>query len=234
VTTARVAGLLYLLTGLAAVFGLQYVPRTLIVTGDAAATADHVRSAELLFRLGIASELISATGFIFLALALYSLFESVDRGQASLMVVLVLVSVPISFLAVVSELGALTVLSGADFLSVLGGPQREALALVFVRTHGQTLLVNEIFWGLWLVPLGVLVMRSGFAPRVIGALLILAGAAYIVITSVSILLPDFATVVSTIAALPQAAGEVSMIVWLLTTRAGANAPASSATIRARA
>jgi len=191
------------------------------------------RVAGLLFRLGIASELISATGFIFLALALYRLFESVDRGQASLMVVLVL-SVPISFLAVVSELGALTVLSGADFLSVLGGPQREALALVFVRTHGQTLLVNEIFWGLWLVPLGVLVMRSGFAPRVIGALLILAGAAYIVITSVSILLPDFATVVSTIAALPQAAGEVSMIVWLLTTRAGANAPASSATIRARA
>ncbi len=143
------------------------------------------RVAGLLFRLGIASELISATGFIFLALALYRLFESVDRGQASLMVVLVLVSVPISFLAVVSELGALTVLSGADFLSVLGGPQREALALVFVRTHGQTLLVNEIFWGLWLVPLGVLVMRSGFAPRVIGALLILAGAAYIVITSVS-------------------------------------------------
>ena len=220
----RVAGLLYLLLVITGFFGTFYVPITLIVPGDAGATADHIRTSESLFRLGIASELISATVFIFVVLALYRVFKGVNQEQASLMVVLVLVSVPISFLTVVSEIAALALLSGADFLSVFGKPQLEALALVFLRLHSQGTVVAEIFWGLWLFPLALLVIRSGFVPRVVGVLLIIAGSAYLAVTFTSVLLPQYAGVVSSVATLPEA-GELSIVLWLLTTRTRAISPA---------
>jgi hypothetical protein len=229
VTPARAAGLLYLLVAITGAFGTFYVPLALVVPGDAAATADRIRSSEALVRLGIASELVSATLFIFLALALYRLFKAVDRQSASLMVILVVVSVPISFVGVACELGALGLLSGASYLSVFGAPQLEALAYVFLRLHTHAIVVAEIFWGLWLFPLALLAIRSGVVPRAVGVLLIVAGSAYLVVTLTAVLLPAFASLVSAVATLPEA-GELSMIVWLLTTRTGApsRAPAEIA------
>ena len=110
---ARVAGLLYVLVGITGAFGIAIV---LIVPGDATATADRIRSSESLFRLGIASELIAAVSFIFLVLALYRLFKGVSEERASLMVTLVLVSVPISFLNVLNAIAALVFFSGPDYL----------------------------------------------------------------------------------------------------------------------
>jgi len=214
---ARVAGLLYLLSGLPAVFSYQYVPGALIVRGDAAATAERVVSSEWLLRLGIAGELISAVGSIFLVLALYQLFKEVDRRVALLMVILVLVAVPISFVNVLSEIAVLALLGRADLLSVFEKPQLDALASMFLSLHGEGLVVVSIFWGLWLLPLGVLVMRSGFAPRVIGVLLIPAGLAYVIASSTNILLPQFASVVSRLAPIPEGLGEVPMLLWLLIT-----------------
>ena len=185
----RATGLLYLVLAITAAFGAFYVPLTLIVPGDAAATAERIRVSETLLRLGIASELISATLFIFLALALYRLFRGVDQQLASLMVILVAVSVPISFVGVAAELGALGVLSGADYLSVFGKPQLEALAFVFLRSHTQAIIVAEVFWGLWLFPLGLLAIRSGFVPRVVGVLLIIAGSAYLAVTFAAVASP---------------------------------------------
>ena len=95
--TARVAGLLYGLVGVTGAFGITIVPLTLIVRGDPTATAERIRSSESLFRLGVASELIASVSFIFLVLALYRLFKGVSEERASLMVTLVLVSVPISY-----------------------------------------------------------------------------------------------------------------------------------------
>jgi Domain of unknown function (DUF4386) len=214
---ARVAGLLDLLSGIPAVFSYQYVPGALIVRGDAAATAERVTTSEWLLRFGIASELISSILFIFLVLALYRLFKGVDRGLASLMVILVLVSIPISFVNVLSEIAAVTLLTRADLLSVFDKPQLDALASMFLGLHGQGLAVVSIFWGLWLLPLGVLVMRSGFAPRVIGVLLIPAGLAYVIASATNILPPPFATVVSRLAPIPEGLGEVPMLLWLLIT-----------------
>jgi hypothetical protein len=216
----RAAGLLYLLLGISAAFGSFYVPLTLTAPGDPTATAERVRSSEGLLRLGIAAELTAATLFIFLAVALYRLFEGVDRRQASLMVILAVVSVPISFLGVVCELGALGLLSGANYLSVFGTPQLEALAFVFLRLHTQAVIVAEIFWGLWLFPLARLALRSKVVPQVVGVLLFLAGSAYLVVTLAAVLAPAYAGFVSSVALLPEA-GELSMIVWLLTTRARA-------------
>ncbi len=138
-------------------------------------------------------------------------------------VIFVLVSVPISFVNVLNEIAALMLLRGPEFLSVFDRHQLDALALVFLRLHSQGLfVVAGIFWGLWLLPLGLLVMRSGFAPRALGVLLILAGVAYVAVSLTSLLLPQYLQLVSTVAILFEA-GEVPMIAWLLIT--GAKRPA---------
>lgn len=210
----RVAGVLYLLLAITGFPGLILIPRALIVPADAAATADRIRTSEALFRLGITSELVSGVLFIFVALALYRLFSGVDRDLASLMVILVLVSVPIGLVAVASEMGVPALLSGADIFSALGTPQRQALAMVLLRLHGQGVAVAAVFWGLWLFPLGVLAIRSGFVPRVVGALVIVAGTGYVTASFASLLLPAYATLVASVAMVAEA-GEFAMILWLL-------------------
>jgi hypothetical protein len=211
---ARVAGLLYLLLGITAPIGLEYVPGRLIVTGDATATADRIRAAESLFRIGIASELFHQTVAIFLVLALYRLFEAVNRDHAVQLVILgALVSVPIMFVNVLNEIATLVLVGDASFLSVFDRQQRDALALLFLRLHTQGINVASIFWGLWLFPFGMLVIRSGFIPRVLGVLLILAGAAYLVSSFVTVLLPHQAHRVGQVAMILEL-GELPIIFWL--------------------
>lgn len=212
--TARVAGFLYLLMGIPGFFSLMYVPRTLIVPGNATATANNILASEMLFRIGIVSGLISGTAFIFLVRALYRLLNGVSKTHASLMVTLVVVSVAIAFLNEVNNLAALTLFRGADFLSVFDKPQRNALAMLFLRLHSQGNFVNEIFWGLWLLPFGLLVMRSGFIPRILGVLLIVNCFAYVAASLTSLLLPSYANVVF-LATLPALLGELWIVLWLL-------------------
>lgn len=191
--TARKAGLLYLLLAVSAPLGLMYVPSRLIVAGDATATADRIRASEWLLRLGIGSELFHQAVVIFLVLALYRLFKGVNEYHASLVVILgALVSVPIVFVNVLNEVAALIVLSGADFLSVYGKSQLDGLAYLFLRLHGQGLVVASVFWGLWLLPFGILVIRSGFIPRVLGYMLFLAGAGYLAGAFATLITPQYA------------------------------------------
>lgn len=177
--TARIAGLLYVLASIPGVFCLLYIPSRFIVWGDAAATANKILSSEFVFRLGIVSELISFTGFIFVVSALYRLFHGVNKTCASLMVTLVLISIPISLVNVLNEIAALTLIRGADFLSVFDKPQRDALATLFLDLHFQGFMVAQVFWGLWLIPFGLLVFKSGFLPRILGVLLIIACFGYL-------------------------------------------------------
>ena len=176
---ARVAGLLYLLASLPGAFSLLYVPSHFIVSGDAAATAHKIAGSELVFRLGILSELTGFIGFIFVVWALYRLLVGVSKAHASLMVALMLISIPISLVNVLNETAALTLVRGANFLSVFDKPQRDALAMLFLRVHFDGFMVAQIFWGLWLIPFGVLVYKSGFLPRILGLLLILACFGYL-------------------------------------------------------
>ena len=210
---ARIAGLLYLLACIPAPFALIYVPGALIVPGDATATANHVRASETLLRLGIAGELISAAAFIFVVFALYRLFEGVNKQLASLMVTLFVVSVPISFLNVLNDVAALILARGADFLSVFDKGQLDALVLLFLRLHNYGLLVAQIFWGLWLIPFGLLVMRSGFIPRVLGIFLMIACLGYLASSFTPLLLPEYARLVSRFATVLEL-GELSVL-WLL-------------------
>jgi len=211
---ARRAGLIYLLLAVSAPFGLMYVPGKLIVAGNATATADNLRASEWLLRLGLASELFHQVVVIFLVLALYRLFKAVDEGLAKQLVVLgALVSVPIMFVNVLNHVAALLLVSGADFLSVFAKPQLDALAYLFVRLHGRGVTVTSIFWGLWLFPFGLLVLRSGFIPRVFGYLLMVAGAAYLAASFATLVLPQYAPIVGQVA-LPLEVAEVPIVVWL--------------------
>jgi hypothetical protein len=201
------------LGGITAPFSLIYLPRTLVVPGDATATANHVRASETLLRLGIASELIGSIIFIFVALALYRLFKGVNETHALAMVTLLLVSVPISLLNVLNEIAALVLVSGADFLSVFERRQLDALVLLFLRLHSQGIAVAAVFWGLWLFPFGMLVIRSGFIPRALGVFLMIAGSAYLVSSFSSMLLPQYARLLRFATVLE--AGELPIMLWLL-------------------
>ena len=211
---ARVAGLLYLLASIPAPFALIYVPGTLIVSGDATATANHVRASETLFRLGIASELFGFIIFIFVVLALYRLFKAVDKKHALAMATLILISIPISLFNVLNEIAALVLASGAKFLSVFETRQLDALAYLFLRLHGQGFVVAQIFWGLWLFPFGILVIRSGFIPRFLGVLLFIAGCGNLASSFTSLLLPSYRHLVDQFA-MVLTIGELPIIFWLL-------------------
>ncbi len=212
--TARRAGVLYLVNGLTGFFGIVYVPSRLIVYGNAAATANNILGSERLFRAGIVCELICAAEFIFLLWVLYRLFGGVNKTHAALMVILGLAFVPIMCVNALNEIAALTLLGRADFLSALGRPQREALAMVFLDLHRYGYVVGWIF-GLWLFPFGVLVVRSGFLPRILGVLLIAAGFGYLADSLTPLLLPGYENLVSRLAAIPLTLGEPAIILWLL-------------------
>jgi len=222
----RFAGLLYVLMSIFGFFAMAYVPSKLIVHGNAAATANNIAAFETLFRLGIASQLIGQAGFIFVALALYELLKGVNRRQASLMVTLIVVSIPIAFLNEVNSFAALVLVRGADFLSGFDKPQRDALAMLFLNLHGRGLVVAELFWGLWLFPLGLLVYKSRFLPRFLGVWLALAGFAWVVLCLTGVLCPQYADRVNSYSQ-PAVLGEIAFMLWLLIK--GAKPPAPEAT-----
>jgi hypothetical protein len=213
---ARVAGLLYLGLALTAPFGLIVVPSMLFVSGDAAATAERIRASEGILRLGIGSELVHQVVAIFLVLALERLFAHVHRGLARQVVVLgALVSVPIVFVNVLNEVAAIALARGAPYLAPLDPAQRDALAYLFVRLHGEGIQVASVFWGLWLFPLGLLLWRSGLrGGRLVGALLFAAGASYLCTSFTSLVVPAWDAAATTYLG-PLDIGELSVVVWLL-------------------
>jgi len=221
----RLAGLLYVLTSFVGFFSMGYVPGKIIVHANAEATATNIAAHETLFRLGIAAQLIGMAGFIFVATALYDLLKGVNRRQASLMVTLIVVSVPIAFLNELNSIAALVLVRGADFLSIFDKPQREALAMLFLDLHHQGLVVAELFWGLWLFPLALLVYRSRFLPRFLGVWLSLAGIAWVILSFTALLVPQLESKVYSYSQ-PAMIGEIIFMFWLLIR--GAKPPALAA------
>jgi hypothetical protein len=223
---ARLAGALYVAMGVTAWFSLMYVPHAIIVRGDAAATARNIMASEFLFRLGIVSELLSQTIFLFLALTFYSLFKEVDRNQARTMVALVLVAVAIEFVNCLNLVAPLVLLSGAEYLAAFPKTQLDALALSFLRLRASGVSIVSVFWGLWLIPLGLLVMKSRFMPRALGILLMLAGLGYAGGSLLGVLYPAGASRYFSIVTQPLAAlGELTTVAWLIFK--GAHAPSSA-------
>jgi Domain of unknown function (DUF4386) len=212
---ARVAGAIYLLAILIGPFSLIYVPGTLIVSGNAAATAANILTHETLFRLGILGDLLNGTIILFLVFALYRLFKGVDQDLAALVVILGgLMQTPIYFLNSLNWIAALTLVHGAHYLAVFTKAQQDALAMLFVHLHGQANLISLVFAGLWLFPFGMLVIRSGFFPRFLGIWLIVEGFAWPVVTLTGLFAPQYQDRVFTFGQ-PLFFGEIAMMFWML-------------------
>ena len=218
---ARIAGLLYLMLVPTGVFSLIYVPATLVVLGDAAATIQNIEASELLYRSGIYVGLLSNLIFVLVALALHRLLKDVSEMHATLMVVLVLISVAISFGNSFNQLAVLIILEKPEFLSAFDQAQLEGAAYLFLRLQSHGIQIIQVFWGLWLIPLGILAYRSGFIPKVFGILLWPAASAYVMSNFIFVLLPQYQAALSPIFTGLEML-ELPIILWLVI--AGARTP----------
>ena len=211
--TAHRAGALYLLlliVGLVDMFGFP----DFLAPGDATATARNIIAAEPTYRLYILTDFFTLVLFIVVVVSLSKLLNAVDKWYAMLMVLLVTVGVTIGLVNLLNKIAPLILLSGGNYWSVFTKPQLDALALGFLslNSHGNT--VAAAFWGLWLFPFGILVVKSGFLPRVLGILLMVSGFAYLTRSVTAIGLPAYERFVSQ-ATMPLGFGELPIIFWLL-------------------
>jgi hypothetical protein len=210
---AHRAGALYLLfmvVGLVDMFGFSHF----MVAGDATATARNILAAQTTYRMGILTDFVTLLLFIFLVVSLYHLLKGASRWHALLMVLLVSVGVTIGLANLFNKLTPLVLLSGADYLSAFTKAQLDALALGFLSLNDDGNTVAAVFWGLWLFPFGMLVLRSRFFPRVLGIFLLVAGFGYVTSSVTSIVLPAYSDVVSKVT-MPLLFGEFPIIFWLL-------------------
>jgi uncharacterized protein DUF4386 len=213
---ARIAGVLYLLVGIFGGFAEGYVEPKMYVAGNAAATAGNVMGNPGLLRMGIVADLLDGTVFIFLALTLYILLKSVHKSVARAMLVLVAIATTITCLVAVFEFEGLRVATGAVNMAALGIEGSNALVLLLLDAQHYGLLVAQIFFGLWLVPLGYLAYKSsGLFPKWLGILLVVGGACYLVDLLAAFLVPGFGQTIHGFIVVPSAIAEVSMVVYLL-------------------
>jgi hypothetical protein len=213
-TVARLAGLLYVLISIPGFYGLIVVPSALVVHGNPAATAHNILASQTFFRSGIVADLVCQALFILVALVLYRLLKGVDKTLAVLMVILLVVQVPLAFVAEVSHLNAVKLLDSTGPAAAFSEAQRNALMMVSLGSYSHGMLVDEIFMGLWLFPLALLIFRSGFLPRFLGVLLVMAGLAYVAESITWLLVPAYGDAVGKLAS-PVRALELVTPLWLL-------------------
>ncbi|MDF2176881.1 DUF4386 domain-containing protein [Aliiglaciecola sp. CAU 1673] len=212
-STARLAGVVYLLVVLTGIFNLLYVPSQLIAWGDAATTVSNIMSSELLYRSGIVAGVFSYIFFLILPFLMFALFKEVNRTAAILMVILAAVSAPISLFNMINKVDVLTLLSGAPYLSALSAEQIQAQVMLLLHSYNNGIKVVQIFWGLWLFPLGFLIFKSGCMPKILGILLMVGCFGYLTLFLGTLLFPDVS--LPGFISKPASLGEIGTCLWLL-------------------
>lgn len=214
--TARTAGAIYLVVVLTGIFSLAYVPSRLIVWDDAARTFQNISGAESLFRLSIISSMLCYIAFLLLPLALYKLLSPVNGIHAKLMVLFAVVSVPMSFINLQNKFDALAIINGAGYLNVFTVQQLQAKLMLLLDRYDNGILILQIFWGLWLLPFGYLVYKSGFLPKILGILLMMGCAGYLLSFIGHTIVPGYGKMpVARFITLPASLGEIGSCLWLL-------------------
>ena len=214
--TARLAGVFYLIVVITGIFSLAYVPSTLIDWKDAAKTFQQIAGSQMLFRMSLVSSAICYVAFLILPFILYRLLHSVNEIAAKLMVILAVVSVPISMLNLQNKYAVLTLINGANYLKNLDASQIQSQTMLLLENYDKGILILHIFWGLWLFPFGFLVYKSGFLPKILGILLMLGCCGYLVNFVGNTLFDNFGgSLISNIASKPAALGEIGTCLWLL-------------------
>lgn len=220
----RLAGGIYLVVVVTGLFSLMYVPSQITVPGDTQATLANILEHQSLFRAGIAAFLVKQITFLLLPLVLFKLLRQVNTTAATAMVALAVASVPIALASLAHRLDALEILTGAPGLGLSPG-QIQSQALLSLAAYRNGLLLTSMFWGLWLLPFGYLVIRSGFLPKLLGVFLVLGGVGYVAQVLTTILAADanFPDAVLFAAAI----GEIGICLWLLVVGVRSPRPASS-------
>jgi hypothetical protein len=208
-----VAGVLYLVTVVTGAFSLLYVPSRISGHGDAAATVHNLMASETLFRFGIAMGAIGYVAFLVLPLVLYKLLGPVDRFMGVLMVAFAVVSTPMDFIAMANQLDILSLLNGDKYKQILTPDQIQARVLLLLDAYHNKIFISEIFWGLWLLPFGYLVFKSGFLPRILGIFLMLGCFSYLIGAFGQMLVPHYT--LPGFVMLPASFGEIGICLWLL-------------------
>jgi hypothetical protein len=194
-------------------FGMMYVPSTLIVPGDANTTANHIMASEGLFRLGIASDSVVLLIEIVLTVLLYVLLKPVSKTLSLVAAFARLAMTVIQGINLLNYFIVLLLLSGAGYLTVFAPDQLHALVLLFLNAHEYVVLVWGLFFGLHLFVLGYLVYKSGYIPKLLGILLVIASFCYLTQSFGNILLPKYEEIYATIGFLSII--EIAFPLWLL-------------------
>lgn len=211
---ARIAGILYLINAITGAIGIIIVPGKLIAPNDIAATAQNIINNEFLFRIGILSSISCQIVFIFLALTLFNLFENVSRSLTRTLLTLVVVSVPVAFYLIFNQLEAFEILQN-NVMTSMEQIQKQELAMSKLQIYQDGVVLIGVFWGLWLIPFGQLVYKSGFIPKILGVFLIVGGLSYLLDVSAFILIPDFHSQTNILVAVISSIAEISMVLWFL-------------------
>jgi len=208
---ARIAGVFYLVTILARMLVEIFVRNRLVVSDDAAATATNIMAHEPLFRWGFAGDIISFASYVALTALLYELFKPVNRSLSLVAAFFGLVASVVQAISSLFHLAPLFLLGGATCLRVFTVDQLQALALLFLRLRAATYHnIGLVFFGLYLLLVGILILRSTFLPCLLGVLMVLAGLSYVPFLS-----PPLARSLQPYILVFPGVGQISLCLWLL-------------------
>ncbi|HRE65763.1 MAG TPA: DUF4386 domain-containing protein [Cyclobacteriaceae bacterium] len=211
--TARLAGLLFFLWIISGFYDMFFVSPKIFVSGDPVASAQNILKYEFLFRTSIFSGLITSTLWVLLVWVFYDLFRTVNERYAKLLMAFVVVQIPVAFVKAGLSIAAILTLKGG-ILKSFELAQRQDLAMAFLKINDYTVLALELFWGLWLFPLAILIYQSVFIPRFLGIWLIINGIVYVLLSFTSIVLPEYKDLIFTFG-MPAMFGELALMLWLL-------------------
>ncbi|MEO5953972.1 MAG: DUF4386 domain-containing protein [Chloroflexia bacterium] len=212
---ARIAGLLYLIVAVFGGFAFAYVLARVYTPGDASVTAANVLANSGLVRIGIVADLIQATVFAFLGMTFYQLLKPVNKNAARSMMILVAIATTIMCLNLVFEFAAMFVATNPSYATAFGAAGSNALVLLLLDMHHYGFLIAQVFFGLWLIPLGYLAYKSAMFPRALGVVLIAGGTCYLIDLLVKFLLPDLAATTSGFLVITPTIAELWMVGYLL-------------------
>lgn len=209
---ARRAGVLYVIV---AIFGggAETVRRTMVVSGDATATAENISSSATVFRLAFAADLLQIACFLGVAVILYGLLRHVSERAALVMLTFNAVSVAIMGANALNHIGAL-MMAGSSELAGAFGAAADAQVLLFAEMHNQGFLIAQVFFGFWLFPIGYMLLKSGYAPKVLAVLVMVAGSAYAADVATSTLSPTMGEDLGPVFVVLTVIGEGSLALWL--------------------
>ena len=211
--TARVAGLFFLVMVVSGIVAEILFRQNLFVASDIVTSANNILSNQFLYRAGILSDMLMSVSYLLTALVLYKLLSSVNKNMAAMMVVFTTAGSVLLLFNILNELAPLYILRGNDFLSGFSDSQRQSLAMLFYSLYQHGYMIGQIFFSLWVLPLGMLIYKSGFMPKVLGILFVIEAIFGLTSVAVHFLIPN--VTLETILMLPMMIAEFSFMFYLL-------------------